>query len=70
MKAVLEFALPEDTDEFKLAKDGQMWYSAVWKLDDWLRIQIKYNDQNKLQIVRDELHQIISDLNISLEDVA
>lgn len=70
MKAVLEFALPEDKDDFKLATDGHLWYQAILDIDEWLRQKIKFEDQNRLQIARDELHQILSYHNISLEDVA
>lgn len=47
MKAILEFNLPEDRDEFTLAKDGHGWYCACLDLDNWLRGKLKHGHEFK-----------------------
>ena len=42
MKAILEFSLPEDNQEFKLATKGSDWWHVCWEMDQWLRQQYKY----------------------------
>ena len=42
MKATLEFNLPEDNDDFKLATKGKDWWNVCWEMDQWLRTQYKY----------------------------
>ena len=33
MKAILEFNLPEDNQEFKLATKGSYWWHVCWEMD-------------------------------------
>ena len=76
MKAKLEFNLPEDEAEFRLANEGQTWANLVCDLDGLLRDSIKYDsefnecktDHDTLQIVRDEIRVLMdeSSLNFSL----
>ena len=58
MKAILEFNLPEDKEEFDAASRGMDWALLVWHIDQFIRNKIKY-EQDKdgiLQLVRDRLH--------------
>ena len=63
MKATLEFNLPEDQEEFRLANEGATWGSLVWELDDSLRDAIKHEtkfmgaqaDYGTLQLVREQI---------------
>ena len=76
MKAKLEFNLPEDEAEFRLANEGQAWADLVFGLDNLLRDSIKYDtefnecktDHDTLQIVRDEIRVLMdeSSLNFNL----
>ena len=77
MKAKLEFNLPEDQEEFRLANEGQAWANLVFDLDGLLRDSIKYDtefkgsskvDHDTLQIVRDEIRILMdeSSLNFNL----
>ena len=66
MKAILEFNLPEDNEEFDLAVNGNKWRDAMYDLDQWLRGKIKYNndeytdaEEEILQLVRDQLHEAL-----------
>ena len=58
MKALLEFNLPEDREEYVAASRGMEWALLVWHIDQFIRNKIKY-EQDKdgiLQLVRNELN--------------
>ena len=42
MKAILEFDLPDDSGEFRLASTAGDLYNTLWEMDQWLRSQYKY----------------------------
>ena len=42
MKAILEFELPEEKSDFDLAVQGADWYYVAFKMNQWLRGQIKH----------------------------
>ena len=72
MKAILEFNLPEDKVDFDLALQGSDWKHVCWEMDQYLRKEIKYNDDNSdykinvLQKVRDEFHRFMIENNLDL----
>jgi len=58
MKALLEFELPADKENFDASTKGMDWALLVWHIDQFIRNKIKY-EQDKdgiLQLVRDRLH--------------
>jgi hypothetical protein len=58
MKALLEFELPEDKEEYDVASRGMDWALLVLDIDQFIRNKIKY-EQDKdgiLQLVRDRLY--------------
>ena len=58
MKAILEFNLPEDKEEFDVASKGMDWALLVWHIDQFIRNKIKY-EQDKdgiLQVLQTELN--------------
>jgi hypothetical protein len=58
MKAILEFNLPEDKEEYDTASKGMDWAVLAWDIDQFMRNKIKY-DQDRdgiLQLVRDRLN--------------
>ena len=58
MKAILEFKLPEDREEYVAASRGMEWALLVLDIDQFIRNKIKY-EQDKdgiLQLVRDRLY--------------
>lgn len=75
MKAVLEFNLPQDQTEFNNAIKGGDWKHICWQMDQYLRKELKYNDDrsleelNLLQKVRDELYGFMSENNVDLYEV-
>ena len=71
MKAILEFNLPEDEREFQLASKGLSIASALWKYDQYLRNEVKYNYEkyseaeiNTFITVREELRRNLIEANV------
>ena len=77
MKAILEFNLPEDNQEFKLATKGSDWWHVCWEMDQWLRSQYKYmpdeeftQDRYDAYVeAREKLFELMSQNGVSLDDV-
>ena len=76
MKAILEFNLPEDNQEFELATKGLKFWSVLWELDQSLRTKTKYAPDNlpqdkydAYQEIRDELRELMSNNNINFDMV-
>jgi len=72
MKAVLEFDLPEDQDDFQSAINGNNYKSAIWDFDQLLRSEMKYkelsNDSYKAyEWCRKELMKILEQDNLFIE---
>lgn len=66
MKAILEFNLPEDKQDFDFANNGINYYSALYEFDNWLRSEYKYNGNEPMFEVREKLQQFINDNNIKI----
>lgn len=73
MKAILEFNLPEDNEDYKLISQGIKTSLALQEMDNHLRKEIKYNydaytdEQMKvLEDIRKTLWVIIEEYEISL----
>ena len=66
MKAILEFNLPEDKEDFDFATNGINYYLALCEFDQWLRSEYKYNGKEETYAVREKLNQIINDNNVKL----
>ncbi len=59
MKAILEFNLPEEQEEFDNANRGGEYRAVLMDLDAWLRRKIKNGDTCTLQSLRDYLHESV-----------
>lgn len=77
MKAILEFNLPEDNQDFTLATNGTKFWSVLWELDQSLRGKTKYapddlpqDKYDAYQEIRDELHELMSNHNVNLDMVS
>jgi hypothetical protein len=76
MKAILEFNLPDDQDQFELATKGSNMYSVLWELDQSLRAKTKYasddlpeDKYDAYEEIREELRELMSNSNISFDMV-
>ncbi len=69
MKAILEFNLPEENAEHKLALDGGKWMSVLHELDQWLRSIAKYEDRKTVTIeeVRARIYEELEDSGLSFD---
>ncbi len=74
MKAILEFNLPDDQEDFKLATNAVSWYSVCWDLDQELRAKTKYasddlsqDKYDAYQEIRDLLREYMSNRHISFD---
>ena len=74
MKAILKYDLPEDQTEFDWACNAHKMHFVLWELDQYLRSNTKYAPDNMhaetyatFQDVRDRLHQLMNEQNISFE---
>lgn len=63
----LEFNLPEEQEEMQTAIDGSKWKSVVWEINNYLRNKIKYEEKEEFEPIREQLSQLISDSNLSLD---
>lgn len=71
MKAILEFNLPEDNDEFEMASHASSYRSVIFDIDAYLRSRLKYEEHSEevhqtLQAVRDKLYEILSENTVGL----
>jgi len=73
MKAILEFNLPEDQNEFEMVNNASKTYSVIWNLQQWLRSQTKHppdsmsNDTyTTFEKCREKLNELIIDYNLDL----
>jgi hypothetical protein len=69
MRAKLEFELPEDNQEFRLATKASAIYTTLWDLDQWLRAEIKYQGREQLDEIRDKLRELMNDNHIDFDIV-
>jgi len=74
MKAILEFNLPDDQEDFKLATNATNWYIVCWELDQELRAKTKYapddlpqDKYDAYEEIRDLLREYMSNRDISFD---
>lgn len=73
MKAILEFDLPEDGDDFKKAANANELSLVLWDLDQWLRSNTKYapdgmsgDAYDAYEDCRNKLHELLKEYSINL----
>ena len=74
MKAILEFNLPEEECEHKIASRAMAWALVSWDMNKWLRDKLKYGHSYKdadaaLDAARDALFGLFSEHGVQLEDI-
>ena len=66
MKAILEFNLPEDKEEFDVASKGMDWALLVWHIDQFIQNKIKYEQET---VVREDILQLVrNELTFQMEE--
>lgn len=73
MKAILEFQLPEDQDQYELCNKSSDMYMVIWEMKQWLRSQTKYasdetSEENVDAMYRclDKFNELINDFNLEI----
>ena len=76
MKAILKFNLPDDEQEYNLANNAMNFWNVLWELDQDLRSKTKYaaddlpqEKYDAYQEIRDKLHELMTENNVSLDMV-
>jgi hypothetical protein len=74
MKAILEFNLPEEKQEFDFATQGSDWWNVCWQMDQWLRGQTKHSPDSMsddtykaLEECRDKLRELITNNGLDID---
>ena len=72
-KAILEFNLPEENEEHKVAVNSMGWHLLAYDMDQWLRGKLKHGHEFKsadeaLEATRDELRRNAYDSGLSLDN--
>lgn len=77
MKAIIQFELPEDQDEYTLATKGNDIWCVLYDFDQHLRAHVKYNpdklDGKTLDLIeklREELWEYMDSRNVSFNMVS
>jgi hypothetical protein len=75
MKAILEFNLPEDECNYRIASRATDWALTVLEMETHLRTLIKHSDRSENELkdvlaIRDNLHDILDRRGISLDHMA
>ena len=73
MKAVLEFQLPEETEEHQNALKGTLYKGALQEMDNYFRNKIKYEElpgdvRVSMENAREALHQAAQHYGIDIWD--
>ena len=63
MKAILEFNLPADEEQFDAANRGMDWALVAWDMDQLLRNKLKYEEHTRdTRKVLEDLRKILNDM--------
>jgi len=63
MKAILEFELPEDKENFDAASRAMDWALVVWDMDQIMHKKVKYEE------LSDDSRLVIEDLRLTMSDM-
>jgi len=75
MKAILEFDLPEDQDDFTAASHGMDYALVCWDMDQKLRGWLKYGQNfdsadDALEECREQLREIMYEHGVTLDMIS
>ena len=69
MKAILEFNLPEEEEQFSAANKGMDWALLAWDIEQYIRDRLKYqvdkldtlSAREELELLRKQLYDIMQE---------
>lgn len=62
----LEYSLPDEEVEFRLAIDGAKWMAVVLHMDGFLRRLIRHEGRSEFEIVRKQLLDELESFNLEI----
>ena len=73
MKAILEFELPGDQEDFDMAQNGWKYLSVLREFDTWLRARLKHEEldgyeRETYETIRDELYKCVDGQGVNVWD--
>lgn len=74
MKAILEYTLPEETDEYEHAMNGSLYLFAIQEFDNHLRSELKYNENlneeqcHTIEKIRAKLHECFNRRGVAVHE--
>ena len=73
MKAIIEFNLPEDQEDFDMFNQSTKMHNILWEMTQWLRSNTKYAPDNTSEDTikafyecQDKLTELLNEYNIEL----
>jgi len=73
MKAIIEFNLPEDQEDFDMFNQASNTRNVIWEMTQWLRSNTKYATDNTSEDTikafyecQDKLTELLNENNIEL----
>ena len=73
MKAIIEFELPEDQEEYEMVNNASKMYLSLWDIKQMLRSKLKYNPDGlnseqleQWEIMQDEFYVILDNNDLKL----
>jgi len=74
MKAIIEFELPEDQEEYQMANNASKMYTALWDIRQLFRSTLKYNKTGlndeqleQWEAMRGEFFEILENNDLKLD---
>ena len=74
MKAIIEFELPEDQEEYEKANNANKMYMALWDIRQLFRSKLKYNSDGlndeqleQWEAMRGEFFDILDNNDLKLD---
>jgi len=74
MKAIIEFELPEDRDEYEMTNNASKMYLALWDIKQLFRSTLKYNPTRlsteqleQWEAMRNEFFEILDNNDLKLD---
>ena len=74
MKAIIEFELPKDQEEYEMANNANKMYTALWDIKQLFRSTLKYNTTGlndeqleQWEAMRGEFFEILENNDLKLD---
>lgn len=65
MKVTLEFNLPDESEEHRLAMEGSKYHTMIWDILQYVRTLRKYDERSKVpkDEIIDKIHELTSEFD-------